>query len=121
MTSDRHLNQEGGEILHITFLDVLGGPVVEEPASQCRRHGLDPWSGKIPHASKPLSLHTTTEAHALGPACCNTRSPCAESLRLATREAPAMSSRHIATEQPPRLQLEKAHVLQDPIQPKIIN
>ena len=64
MTSDRHLNQEGGEILHITFLDVLGGPVVEEPASQCRRHGLDPWSGKIPHASRQVSLcATTTEAH----------------------------------------------------------
>ena len=65
MTNDRHLNQEGDEILHIRFLDFLGGPVVKEPASQCRRHGLDPWSRKIPHASRQLSLcATTAEAHA---------------------------------------------------------
>ena len=28
----------------------------------CRGHGLDPWSGKIPHARGQLSLCTTTEA-----------------------------------------------------------
>ena len=27
---------------------------------QCRRHGFDPWFGKIPHASGQLSLRTTT-------------------------------------------------------------
>ena len=26
-----------------------------EPASQCRRHRFDPWSGKIPHVSEQLS------------------------------------------------------------------
>jgi len=30
-----------------------GGP---ECACQCRRHGFDPWSRKIPHAMKQLSL-----------------------------------------------------------------
>ena len=29
-------------------------------ACQCRRHGFDPWSGKIPHAAKQLSPCTTT-------------------------------------------------------------
>ena len=30
---------------------------------QCRRHGFDPWSGKIPHAAEQLSPCTTaTEA-----------------------------------------------------------
>ena len=29
-------------------------------ACQCRRHGLDPWSGKIPHAMGQLSLCATT-------------------------------------------------------------
>ena len=32
---------------------------------QCRGHGLDPWSGKIPQAEEQLSTcATTTEAHA---------------------------------------------------------
>ena len=41
------------------------------PACQCRGHGCDPWSGKIPHASRQLSpCATATEpahprAHAL--------------------------------------------------------
>ena len=34
----------------------LGG---EESACQCRRHALDPWSRKIPHAPEQLSLCTT--------------------------------------------------------------
>ena len=32
-------------------LDFPGGPVVKTPSSQCRGHGFDPWSGKIPHAT----------------------------------------------------------------------
>ena len=27
---------------------------------QCRRHGLDPWSGKTPHVTAQLSLYATT-------------------------------------------------------------
>ena len=31
----------------------------KESACQCRRHGFNPWSGKTPHATEQLSLHTT--------------------------------------------------------------
>ena len=31
-----------------------------ESAYQCRGHGFNPWSGKIPHAGEQLSPHTTT-------------------------------------------------------------
>ena len=35
-----------------------------ESACQCRGHELDPWSGKIPHATGQLGPSTaTTEAH----------------------------------------------------------
>ena len=35
----------------------------EESTCQCRGHGFEPWSRKIPHAMEQLSLHvTTTEA-----------------------------------------------------------
>ena len=57
-----------------------GGSVVKKKKSvcQCRRHGFELWSGKIPHAAEQLSLSAisiepvlqraglaTTEAHAL--------------------------------------------------------
>jgi len=32
----------------------------EESTCQCRRHGFNPWSGKISHASEKLSLCTIT-------------------------------------------------------------
>ena len=32
---------------------------------QCRGHGFEPWSGKIPHATEQLSLCTTTTEPAL--------------------------------------------------------
>ena len=31
-----------------------------ESTCQCKRHGFDPWSGKIPHAADQLSPSTTT-------------------------------------------------------------
>ena len=31
-----------------------------ESACQCREHGFEPWSGKIPHAAEQLSLWATT-------------------------------------------------------------
>ena len=34
--------------------------VGKESACQCRGHGFNPWSGKIPYAMGPLSLCTTT-------------------------------------------------------------
>ena len=40
-----------------------GGPL--ESTCQCKGHRFDPWSGKIPHASRQLSLcAATTEAQA---------------------------------------------------------
>ena len=32
-----------------------------ESACQCRGHGFEPWSGRIPHAAERLSPCTTTE------------------------------------------------------------
>ena len=41
--------------------------VGKESTCQCRGHGFNPWSGKIPHALEKLSpCITTTE-----PVCCN--------------------------------------------------
>ncbi|KAJ8780365.1 hypothetical protein J1605_011629 [Eschrichtius robustus] len=36
-----------------------------ESACQCRGHGFEPWSGKIPHATEQLSLCATTTEPAL--------------------------------------------------------
>ena len=57
----------------------------KESTCQCRRHGFDPWSGKIPHAVEQLSQRTTTIEPVLQspgapitePVCCQTWSPCA--------------------------------------------
>ena len=32
----------------------------KESTCQCRKHGFDPWSGKIPQATDQLSPHATT-------------------------------------------------------------
>ena len=37
----------------------------KESACQCRGHGFEPWSGKIPHAAEQLSLCATTTEPAL--------------------------------------------------------
>ena len=45
-----------------------------ESACQCRGHGFEPWSGKIPHAAKQLGpWATTTEPVRLEPVFCNKR------------------------------------------------
>ena len=84
----------------------------KESACQCRRHGFDPWSGRIPHAREQLNLGTTAEPvlHSLGaavtePTCCSHYSPSAlepvlqnkrghpnEKPVLATREQPLLST-----------------------------
>ena len=62
----------------------------KEASWQCRRHVFDPWSGKIPHAVKQLSLCTTVIEPAL------------YSLSSMTREATAIRSLHTTTRvQPP--------------------
>ena len=45
-----------------------------ESACQCRGHGFEPWSGKIPHAAEQLGpWATTTEPVRLEPLLCNKR------------------------------------------------
>ena len=40
--------------------DFPGGAVVKNPPANARGHGVEPWSGKIPHAAEQLSPCTTT-------------------------------------------------------------
>ena len=58
-----------------------------EFACQCRAHGFDHWSGKIPHAVEQLSLCAATTERVL------------QSPRSATREASAMGSLSTATKE----------------------
>ena len=51
------------------YMDFFGGPVVENPPGQCRGHGFDLWSGKIPQATEQLSPCATT-ADAQTPIAC---------------------------------------------------
>ena len=45
-----------------------------ESACQCRGHGFEPWSGRIPHAAEQLGpWATTTEPAHLEPVLCNKR------------------------------------------------
>ena len=83
------------------FRDFPGGAVVKS-ACQCRGHGFDLWSGKIPHAVEQLSpWATATEAPA-------PTAPCST-----TREATVMRSPRTATKSSPRSpQLDKARVQQ---------
>ena len=68
-----------------------------ESACQCRGHGFEPWSGKIPHAAEQLSpCATATEPARLEPVLCK-------------REAAIMRGPRTAMKSGPRLpQLEKA-------------
>ena len=38
----------------------LGGSVVKNPPAKSRKHGFEPWSGKMPHALEQLSPRTAT-------------------------------------------------------------
>ena len=80
-----------------------------ESACQCRGHGFEPWSRKIPHAAEQLSpCAIITE-----PMCHNYWSLHAWSLCSTAREATAMRGPSPATKSSPRSpQLEKAHVQQ---------
>ena len=56
----------GKPFLRSDIWDFPGGAVVKSlPVSQCRGHGFDPWSGKIPHAAEQLSPSATTTEPAL--------------------------------------------------------
>ena len=111
--------------------DFPGGPVVKtlrslglawwrsgwESACQCRGHGFEPWSRKIPHAAEQLGPCTiTTEpvlwsprATTTEPVCHNHWSPCALSPCSTTREATAMRGPRSAMKSGPcSPQLEKS-------------
>ena len=71
--------------------DLPGGPVFKNPPANARDAGFNPWSRKIPHVRRQLSLQITTTED------CVLWSPCS-----ATREATAMRSLCTAPrEQPP--------------------
>ena len=80
-----------------------------ESACQCRGHGFEPWSEKIPRAAEQLSpCATNTE-----PTCRNYWSPCIWSPCSTTREATAVRSPRTTTKSGPREpQLEKARSTQ---------
>ena len=54
-TANPHFSSENFNYLNI-YVDFPGGseknPGGKEPAGQCKRHGLDPWIGKIPWRRK---------------------------------------------------------------------
>ena len=66
MVSDihiQHLQKVGGSLDVKIILGLPWWLSGKEFTCQCRRHGFDPWSGKIPHAMKHLGLCAmTTEA-----------------------------------------------------------
>ena len=88
-----------------------------ESACQCREHGFEPWSGKIPHAAEQLGpWTTTTEPVRLEPVLCNKRGRDSERPTHCDEEWP-----RTAMKRGPRLpQLDKALAWnEDPTQPKI--
>ena len=93
----------------------------QESTCQCRGHGFEPWSGKIPHAVEQLSPCATTTEPALWspratttePACHNYWRPCAKSPCSATRQETTMRSPRTAMKSSPRWpQLETARAQQ---------
>ena len=77
---------------------------------QCRRHGYNPWSGKIPRGAEQLSPCTTTAAanalkgphdSATGATCPNYRRLHTKSRYFTTGKATAMRSMHTAMKNSP--------------------
>lgn len=69
----------------------------EESAWQRERHRFNPWCGKIPHATEPLSLSAATTA----PVGHHHWSPCSWSLHSATREVTTVRPTYETREQFP--------------------
>jgi len=44
----QYVDKWGGKKRLLHRVNFLGGSAGKEPASRCRRHGFDPWVGKIP-------------------------------------------------------------------------
>ena len=77
-----------------------------ESACQCRGHGFEPWSGKIPHATEQLSLcTTTTEPAHLEPVLRNKRGRDSERPAHRNEEWPPLA----ATGESPRTETKTQH------------
>ena len=70
---------------------------VWESTYQCRRHGFEPCSGKIPHAAEQLSWCTTTSESALSSPRATTTEARTPRARVPQQEKPV----HCNKEQPP--------------------
>ena len=61
-SGDGFMHVKTYQVVHFKSMQHFPGGAVVESACQCRGHGFDPWSGKIPHAVEQLSpCATTTE------------------------------------------------------------
>ena len=81
-----------------------------ESACQCRGHGFEPWSGRIPHAAEQLGpWATTTEPARLEPVLCNKRGHDSERPAHRDEEWPPLA----ATREKP------SHRNKDPTQSKV--
>ena len=77
-----------------------------ESACQCRGHGFEPWSGKIPHATEQLGLWaTTTEPVRLEPVLCNKRGRDSERPAHRDEEWPLLAT----TRESPRTETKTQH------------
>ena len=74
----------------------------QESACQCRGHRIDPWSGRIPHATEQLSLcATTTEPTLQSPGATTTEASAPYSPCSITRNHHNEKPGHLHKEQPP--------------------
>ena len=96
-----------------------------ESACQCRGHGFEPWSGKIPHATEQLGpWATTTEPAQLEPVLRNGRGRDGErpahrdeewSPLAATRESPRTETKtQHSQNQSINQSIKHTHLIQDP-------
>ena len=77
-----------------------------ESACQCREHGFEPWSGKIPHAAERLGpWATTTEPARLEPVLRNKRGRYSERPAHHDEEWPPLA----ATRESPRTETKTQH------------
>ena len=77
-----------------------------ESACQCRGHGFEPWSGKIPHAAEQLGPWTTiTEPARLEPVLRNERGRGSERPAHRNREWPPLAT----TRESPRTETKTQH------------
>ena len=77
-----------------------------ESVCQCRGHGFEPWSGKIPHAAEQLGLWATTaEPARLEPVLRNKRGRNSERPAHRDEEWPLLA----ATRESPRTEMKTQH------------